>query len=430
MLWLLPSISVYLLEMLIAYVVFSYLGERRLPLFLCLLDGTALFGSGAAVNLLFSNTVWINGVYSTVITFLFGWLCFRLSLRQALLYALLMDLLSIAFESATIFLVSALRGVEMTRYISDLATLILEAGISKTLYFIACLLLLFLSRRRGEKLEGLPLSFLVYPACTTAVFLALWSMFVDEPLNERSNLFLALVCLVLMFSTVLLFISYRHNLERDGEVIRMKSELFRLQTEKTYYEILERQNEELRLYAHDAKKHLAAIADLNRDPRIAKYLEALSEELKSHAGGAHSGNRILDVMLSKTATECALRHLRFSYDVRLCNLADVEPLDLVTICGNLLDNAVAAAAESEKRELSLSTAWRNSYRVVILTNSCDKAPERRGSELVSTKPDRTLHGYGLRSVKRALRGYRGDFAWEYDSVRRQFTVTVMIGDRV
>lgn len=430
MLALIPSLSVFLLEMLIAYAVFSYLGARRfapLPTFAL---GAALFASGAAVNLLFANTFWINALYTALINFAFAVLCFRLEARPAALYAVLMDLLSIAFESVTILLVSAARGVAMTFYNSDLTTLVIETGISKTLYFIACLMLLTLSRRSSEKLDRVPPAFLGYPLCTMAVFMLLWTLAAGEGFSERNRLLLSIASLILMFSTVMLFITYRRNLERDGEYIRMKSELGRLETEKSYYEVLEHQNEELRLYAHDAKKHLAAIAELNRDPRIAEYLSALSEQLKNHTSSCRSGNRILDVIVNKTATECALRSLCFDYDVRLCNLSGMEYLDLVAILGNLLDNAVAAAEDSEGKRVSLSTARRNDYDVIVVANSCDAAPQSHNGELVSSASDGALHGYGLRSVRRTLRSYRGDFAWDYDAAAREFTVTVMVGEHI
>lgn len=48
--------------------------------------------------------------------------------------------------------------------------------------------------------------------------------------------------------------------------MQVRSELSRIQSEKNYYQILEQQNQQLMIYAHDAKNHLAAIRSLNRDP--------------------------------------------------------------------------------------------------------------------------------------------------------------------
>lgn len=52
---------------------------------------------------------------------------------------------------------------------------------------------------------------------------------------------------------------------KGGGAMQGKGELSRLQIEQSYYQILEQQNQQLMMYAHDAKKHLTAIQDLNAD---------------------------------------------------------------------------------------------------------------------------------------------------------------------
>lgn len=174
----------------------------------------------------------------------------------------------------------------------------------------------------------------------------------------------------------------------------MRAELSRLQTERSYYEIQNQQNHQLMLYAHDAKNHLAAIQALNQDPRIDHYLALLSQQLKDYTRSCHIGNQLLDVMIHKYIITCELRNIRFEYDIRSCNLSQLADIDLVAILGNLMDNAVAAAEQSEEKYISLSTSHRNSYSVIDLTNSCDAPPVQRGDRLLSTKttnrPERLL----------------------------------------
>ena len=50
--------------------------------------------------------------------------------------------------------------------------------------------------------------------------------------------------------------------------------------------------------------------------------------------------------------------------------------------------------------------------------------------LRSTKAGGENHGFGLKSVAKALKKYEGDFQWDYDPEKRRFTMTVMIGQRV
>jgi sensor histidine kinase regulating citrate/malate metabolism len=225
---------------------------------------------------------------------------------------------------------------------------------------------------------------------------------------------------------VILFITYQHGLERENEYMLVKGEVERLQTEKAHYDILEHQNQQLMIYAHDAKNHLAAIQNLNTDPRVNSYIEKLSGQLNNYTHHCHSGNHILDVIISKYTAACELKGIHFEYDVHLCNLSGIDDFDLVTILGNLMDNALTSAELSRQKDLSVATALRNSYCVIVIENSCDTAPVLRGGRLVTTKEDGRFHGFGLKNVSKTLKKYQGDFDWEYNSESNRFITTVMI----
>lgn len=73
----------------------------------------------------------------------------------------------------------------------------------------------------------------------------------------------------------------------------------------------------------------------------------------------------------------------------------IANIDLVAILGNLLDNAVRGADRSTARSISLATAYRNSYCVIIVSNSYEDELIMHGKDLVTTKEDRKFHGFGL-----------------------------------
>lgn len=175
---------------------------------------------------------------------------------------------------------------------------------------------------------------------------------------------------------------------------------------------------------------MAAIQALNDDPQIGDYVKRLSEQLSDYTHSCHSGNKLLDVMLHKYAIDCEMRGVCFEYDVKVCNLSQLDDIDLVAILGNLLDNAVTAAEKSERKRISLNTVHRNSYSVLIVSNSCDVPPKQSGARLVSTKTDGSIHGFGMKSVAKTIRKYQGDYEWEYDAERNIFTVTVMVADGI
>ena len=93
-----------------------------------------------------------------------------------------------------------------------------------------------------------------------------------------------------------------------------------------------------------------------------------------------------------------------------------------------MDNALTAAEKSREKHILLETTVRNSYSVIIISNSCDQRPEAREAHLLTTKEEKHLHGFGLKSVKKTLKKYQGDYSWDYYESRHVFVVTVMIGN--
>ena len=420
------SVIIYTVEMLISYVVFSYLGNRKqsAPVTLCF--GFVLFLSGALVNVLFSNTMWINITYTAVINTVFARVGFEISWKASFLLAFLLDVISVAFELVSVLIFSSLLGVSLTEYNTDSSVLIIESATSKMLYFVVCILLLRLNRNAKTPLDRIPASFYFYPFCSLSAFVIFWYICRTDTVSETTNLLLSDLSIAFLGVSVSLFVTYRHNIERDNEFIRVKNENLRLQLEKDYYDILDRQNQELMLYAHDAKKHLSAIQHLNTDEQVGSYVQALSDELKTYTNTCRSGNKILDVIINKYATECKLHGITFQYDVKECNLLHVQEIDLVAILGNLLDNALNSASNSSEKNISIETTFRNAYHVIIVKNSCDAAPAVSGKRLLSMKGDGQIHGLGLKNVKRALEKYSGDYSWDYDNSKREFIVTAML----
>ena len=100
--------------------------------------------------------------------------------------------------------------------------------------------------------------------------------------------------------------------------------------------------------------------------------------------------------------------------------------DLVSILGNLLDNALESAEKSTGKSIHLQTDHRNTYDVIIVTNSCDIKPLAQGNSLKSSKADKKQHGLGIKSIKSALKSYDGDYNWEYNEQSKEFIATVMI----
>lgn len=422
------SLVVYLTEMSISYIFFSSAFDRRYRVSSILGIGCILFGIGSVINILCHNNVVINILISIFLNSLFARLCFNGKLYQSFFYSFILVIIGITWEFIAVSVVSMFTGRGFLDYNKNLAIFILECPTCKVFYFLT---ILILSRvmKSEEQDTSLPFSLFLYPIATIICHIIFWYICTQTEVPYEIQSLLAVASMILLVSTVLLFITYQNQIEADRESMRIKSENARLQTEKSYYTILEQQNQQLMVYAHDAKKHLMAISALNNDPQIGSYISKLSDQLADYTHYSHSGNKLLDIMIHKYSVDCEIRGIHFEYDVKSCNLSRVSDLDLVAIIGNLMDNAIAAAEQSHTKSVSFATSWRNDYSIIIVCNSCDIPPKAVGENLVSSKPNQALHGFGLKSVKRTIKKYEGDFEWIYDEQNHLFTVTVMLGSK-
>lgn len=423
------SLCVYLIEMLISYIFYASLLEHKFTTIKTLLIGVGLFTFGSTVNILLRNNGAINALTTWLINVCFAYFCFDSSLTKSMFYAAILGIVNVALEVSVVTISSFVVGGSFLSYNDNFLLLVSQTITIKTLYFLITLLLIK-ALHPGDDRGTVPLDFLVYPVATTACQTIFWHICSQPTTSRNVQILLSVSSACLFISTIFLFFAYSHQVKKERQTIQIQSELSRLQTEQSYYQILDQQNQQLMIYAHDAKKHLAAIQALNENPAIGNYVAKLSEQLKDYSKSCNSGNKLLDVMLNKYDIDCKMRGVSFEYDVKICNLSQLEDIDLVAILGNLLDNAVTAAEKSEEKWIVLNTVHRNAYSVIILSNSCDTQPKRSGNRLLSTKSNVNFHGFGLKSVAKAISKYQGDFEWSYDSGKHTFTITVMITDKV
>lgn len=421
------SLCVYFTEMVIAYIFFSSIFEYRISKVKCLVAGCILFITGSLLNLFFENNPIVNFTTTILITLLFSIFSFHARVIHYFFYTAILVIGNMTLEMGAIAIISYVSGSSFLDYNTNILLFIFEAVSSKSLYF---LFVLIVSRiiNPSNTSSKVPLNFLIYPITSTLCMFVFWYICITPECSKHIQLLLAMSSVCLFISSLLLFITYSHQVEKESEATQVKSELSRIRTENSYYQILDQQNQQLMIYAHDAKNHLAAIKNLNTDPQIGSYISKLSEQLDEYTHHCHSGNKLLDVMIHKYSVDCEMRGIRFDYDVKLCNLSEVEDIDLVAILGNLIDNAISAAEKSKQKQVSLATARRNSYSIIVITNSCDAPPKSSGNHLITSKVDNKAHGFGLKSVSKTLKKYQGDFEWEYNDNCHEFIVTVMIGN--
>lgn len=419
-------ICVFFFEMLISTIFFSNIAEKKKALSAILILGTLIFETGTLINIFFISTSCINVLFSIIANLIFSILFFKIKPIRAVFYSVLLVSISTFLEHIIIFIVSSFSNLYIAEYKSETILLTIEIIISKVIYFLVVMILLRFTKK-DNSIVKVPIAFYIFPLITLVSVICFWYISLNQYLEFKNQIILGIVSVLLFLATLFVFFSFQTNAQKESKLLLLQQEQDKIKTDITYHDILEKQNNNLRAYAHDAKNHLSAIKNLNTNPEIEKYISKMSERLEEYGKVCHSGNHTLDVIIDKYVTESDINGINFEFDIKNNNLSGINSYDIVTILGNLLDNAIEASKKSINKTVSIETDFRNDFSIIIIANSCDKNPQLNDSGLpITTKSNKQLHGFGLKSVKKTIKKYNGDIAFYYDIAVKQFIVTIMI----
>ncbi len=225
--------------------------------------------------------------------------------------------------------------------------------------------------------------------------------------------------------------------ERYGQLQRREARL-QLEQLQTQYEMqnVKRElsaNTDIRQLYHDMKNHILALrtmADSGEETKA--YLDQLCSQFEGYESSLKTGNSTVDSLLSEKLQRARLHGMGFNVCADLSDLAFVTAVDLVTIFGNAVDNAVEALdrlPEDTDRMIYIKTMRYANMVLIRFSNQFSGTLECENGELRTTKEDQKMHGIGLRSIRKAARKYGGYTHIEVDNDEGWFRLMVLIPTR-
>ncbi len=247
-----------------------------------------------------------------------------------------------------------------------------------------------------------------------------------ETFEDKYSLLTYALSVISVIACCYIFVYYQELLERENKIKELETQKKIESIDKTYFEILEKNNEDLKVFTHDIKNHLMHISSLSKSEEVKNYIDDLCGTVTSFGSKIISKNKTLDIIINKYSVICESKKIKLNFDTKTENLSFIEPTDLSTILNNLLDNAVEASENSKEKFINVKISLNeHNLKVLTIVNSCDKEPVASNGKLVTTKENTSGHGLGIKSVKRTLKNYNGDFEWFYDAKKSEFKVIIL-----
>ena len=214
----------------------------------------------------------------------------------------------------------------------------------------------------------------------------------------------------------------RTSLEQEQEIMQ------RLMVERERQQRLSQENIDLiNMKCHDLKHQIAALRDLPAGAERDRVIGELEQAVLIYDSAVHTGNASLDTVLTEKSLTCESRGIEFSCIIDEGCLAGMDAVDLCTLFGNALDNAIEATAQIEDpdaRLVSLHVKRQGSLARITVENSCKGEVELGRGLPQTTKGDAAWHGFGLKSIKMIAERYGGNMVVASEPGR--FTLKVLL----
>jgi hypothetical protein len=161
---------------------------------------------------------------------------------------------------------------------------------------------------------------------------------------------------------------------------------------------------------HDLKHQIAVLrAQSDPDKRNA-YLDKMEEEIRTYEAQNKTGNQVLDIVLTTKALICQKENIQMSVvaDGKLLNMMD--EIDISTIFGNAIDNAIESVRkieDTDKRLITVKVSSQNGFLHIIIGNCYEGEIKMVGGLPKTTKKNKEYHGFGVKGIKQTVLKYDG-----------------------
>ena len=178
---------------------------------------------------------------------------------------------------------------------------------------------------------------------------------------------------------------------------------------------------------HDLKNHIIALrADGNASERH-EYLDKLEHEIHDYEVLNKTGNQVLDTLLTSKNLRCIQHKIDMTcvIDGKLFDFMDV--MDICSIFGNAIDNAIECELKIKdygKRMIHVDAFSEKSFLIIRFENYYEGEIRFDRGMPVTTKKEKSVHGYGLKSLKYTVHKYKGEV--QIDTDDSWFSLRILI----
>lgn len=221
---------------------------------------------------------------------------------------------------------------------------------SRMVFFLIIRIIIMNFAPKKEKIDvksGFAVLIGIIPIVSIWFTIVIIMICVDSPIDNLMSSMLLTSAILLLVMNFVVFWAYDSNQKFMRNYLMMQANLREQQAEAEYYRGLAKQTENQKILIHDIKNHLQTIAGLSKDggeSEIHEYVQQLMEMPAMKPAVTYCSQPVLNVILGQYQEICKKKSIQFGVDIRKDSVDYITVDDLTALFGNLLKNAVEAAA--------------------------------------------------------------------------------------
>lgn len=215
----------------------------------------------------------------------------------------------------------------------------------------------------------------------------------------------------------------------SSEYQRSEIEQMKERIRQEYQDTADRQQmdiEVMRIY-HDLKNQLIALSGPQQEQQSAELAHRLLQQVESYEKIAYTGSSVLNALLNHKTQTAQQQGVTLHLFIEKNDYLFLDSMDLCSIVGNALDNAIEAASrlpDPEQRSVQLRMFFRQGVWALKVENPYEGQLSPLGGGYRSSKPDPLRHGIGLRSIRYCVQKNGGQMKIETEGQRFILRITI------
>ncbi len=223
------------------------------------------------------------------------------------------------------------------------------------------------------------------------------------------QLLIGTLMLIILSSSISSTLTISKMKERD-RIYEMQESQF--QSQQKYIKASEKTR-------HDFRHSIMTMSELyhaGNMEALGEYLDQYAEVMPKNEIQLYCGNNALNALLNYFVHVTKLNGIRFSLRVSVDDELPVSDVDLCSMTGNILENAVTACQTAQEKEIQLTILTEDHTQLyIVAVNTFNGTIRKKDGEYISLRHSRD--GIGLSSIASTAESYGGIAQFSHEGTR-------------